>query len=258
MTSKPLIFCSQNVPAFILTFKTRQGSEKPMNYTKKIGRNIGGAMLLIIVGACSPTGDFGRASRPVQTVFDSLPMPNDPDNFSLIQSDEETRMKNLMQRFVSTIQGQSWLGNILLGARVLAGATPNQTDYYLWLKSQRYNNSSSRYRALLNEIQLDILSLPNVFEAICAVEQTDQRRKVAAQNLEQTSQQTLQAVNQRKQQNDQRVQTFVQRVSFRYGSYSYALENLLIESPDELARQVDGQLNILAPMVQQGQAKQFC
>lgn len=216
------------------------------------------AIISLIIAACSPTGDFGRASQMPKSVFDSFPNPADPDNFELVQSDEEVKMQNLMQRFVSIIEGQSWIYNIRLGARVLAGAVPNQTDYFLWLKSRPYASSSGRYGALSNDVQLDIMTLPAVFEAICQVQKTDARRITAAQNINDVSEQVLQAISLRNQKNRETVTVFVSRVQFRYDSYSYALENLLLESPNEMAREVDNRLNFLATHVQTAVSNQFC
>ncbi|MCF6325810.1 MAG: hypothetical protein L3J21_00805 [Devosiaceae bacterium] len=216
------------------------------------------AIISLVIAACSPTGDFGRVSQMPKTVFDSFPNPADPNNYALVQSDEETKMQNLMQRFVSIIEGESWIYNIRLGARILAGAVPNQTDYFLWLKSRPYASSAGRYGALSNDVQLDVMTLPAVFDAICQVQKTDARRITAAQNLSDTSEQALQAIGVRNQKNRETVAIFVSRVQFRYDSYSYALENLLLESPNELAREVDNRLNFLAAHVQTASSSQFC
>ncbi len=216
------------------------------------------ATILLIVAACSPVGDLGRARQIPATVFDSFPNTPDPEDYRLVQSDEEIRMQKLMQRFVSMVEGESWLYNIRRSVRVLAGAAPNQSDYFLWLRSRPYASSTGRYRALLNDVQLDVMTLPAVFRAICEVQKTDARRMTAAQNISGTSEQVLQAINLRNQENRQSVNDFVLRVQFRYDSYSYALESLLLETPNELAREVDSQLNFLAVQVQTASSGQFC
>ncbi len=167
-------------------------------------------------------------------------------------------MQNLMQRFFSPMQKQSWLSPVRQGARALAGEVPDRSDYFLWLRSRPFASSTGRYRALLNEVQLDVMTLPAVFDAICAVQNTDRRRLLAMQNIADVSPVTRQAISERAGQNRKTITGFVSRVEFRYYSYSYALENLLLETPDEIARQVDDQLGLLAARMQVAIAGRFC
>ena len=214
--------------------------------------------LLGFTSACSQTGDLGRVHQAPASFFDRPFGLQAKSDFSIIEGDEEKQMRNVTQRFVSTIDGRSWLTSIRNIVRRIEGGKPLESDYYLWLRSQPFSSDAGRYNALLGEVELDSITLPNVFTAICAVQEKDRRRSIAAEAIVQTDLETLNALSERRRANNENTAKFTAILGFRYDSYSYALEHLLVESPHELARQVDDKLNILAVQVQVAEANQFC
>ncbi len=215
-------------------------------------------MGLLTVAACSATGDFGRVRNAPASFLDQRPGSDLQGNFQIVQTDEEKQMRRTTQRFVSTFDGDSWLSRIRFTANALAGEYPTEADYYSWLRSQPFGSSSGRYGALGSEVATDSMTLPAAFSSICAVQQTDNRRAIAAQSLTNVEPETLAQLATRRQENNQYITEFIAVLGFRYDSYSYALEHLLVETPHEAAREVDNKLNILAVQLQVAQANQFC
>lgn len=229
-----------------------------MIFSKPLPKILSLMGLLVSVSACSSTGDFGRVRNAPPSFLDQRPGSDLQGNLQIVQTDEEKQMRRSGQRFVSTFDDNSWLSRIRFTANALAGEYPNEADYYRWLRSQPFGASSARYGALENEVTTDSMTLPAAFFSICAVQQTDSRRAIAAQSLTNVEPETLALLAQRRQENNQYISEFIAVIGFRYDSYSYALEHLLVETPHEAARRVDNKLNTLAVQVQVAQANQFC
>ncbi len=172
-------------------------------------------------------------------------------------TDEERLMKSKIHRFVSFSQNQSWTGLVMQSVRAQSGR-PQTRNYYDWLRKQDYASSPGRYRRMLNDIELDRLTLPSVFEAICAVREIDRRRAIALTGLSQPDPDAASAREQRRLENNQSIGGFVDALVFRYDSYAFALEQLLVETPHEEARAVDGRLSELAASMEFARAGQFC
>ena len=214
--------------------------------------------ICLALAACSQTGDFGRVREAPSSIFDPRPGQDRQGNFQIIQTDEEKQMQRAMQRFVSTIDADSWISQIRLSVNALQGQYPHESDYYKWLRVQPFGSSAGRYGRLLDEVQADIMTLPATFAAICAVQNTDRRRAIAAGSVGTTGEQTLEGLDIRRAANNTQISRFVAVIGFRYDSYSYALEQLLVETPHTSARAVDDKLNTLAIQVQAADANQFC
>lgn len=232
--------------------------QNPTNLGKICAHFIALLVVLTFAGACSSTGDFGRERIAPSSFLDRRPGADVQGNFQIVQTDEEKQMRRSTQRFVSYVDQNSWLSKIRFTAKAIAGSYPDQSDYYEWLRVQPFARSAGRYSKLLSEVQADSATLPAAFLAICAVKQTDQRRAVAAQSLADTEQEILENLVKRREENQQFIAEFIAVVGFRYDSYSYALEHLLVETPHESARLVDDKLNTLALQVQAANARQFC
>lgn len=220
------------------------------------------ALLLGILGfgisGCSSTGDFGRVHQPPASIFDRSPHGRDGDVFVLSRGDDEIQMDKSLLRFSSEIDPRSWVRQIRHTARVIGGVEPSISDYYNWLRLQSFASSKGAYRAIINEVKLDGLSLPQAFAAICKVQNLDQARIIAAKEFSQNEAVTLEAVRARRIENNTKITNFSAIINFRYESYSYALEHLVVETPDELARTLDTKINELAVLAQASSAGQFC
>ncbi len=214
--------------------------------------------ICLALAACSQTGDFGRVRDAPASMFDPRPGQDRQGNFEIVQTDEEKQMQRSMQRFVSTINADSWISKIRLSANALQGQYPHESDYFKWLRVQPFASTAGRYNRLLDEVQADIMTLPATFAAICAVQNTDRRRAIAAGSVGTTGGQTMEGLDMRRAANNTQISRFVAAIGFRYDSYSHALEQLLVETPHANARQVDDKLNTLAIQVQAAEANQFC
>ncbi len=218
-----------------------------------------GVVMLGLAGiaACSPTGDFGR-ERQTPGVNISLSAPRSEDVVRTVAlTDEERLMKNRIHRFVSFSQNQSWAGVVMFSMQAQSGR-PQTRNYYDWLRKEEYASSPGRYRRMLNDIELDKLTLPNVYASICAVNEIDRRRAIALTGLSQPDPETAAAGAQRRIENGQTIGGFVEALAFRYDSYAFALEQLLVDTPHEEARTVDASLSELAVLLEAARTAQFC
>lgn len=226
----------------------------------RVGRCVRvGIVVLGLAGtaACSPTGDFGRVPQtPGVNISLSAPRSEDAAR-TLALTDEERLMKNRIHRFVSFSQNQSWTGVVMFSVRAQSGR-PQTRNYYDWLRKEGYASSRGRYRRMLNDIELDKLTLPDVYASICAVNEIDRRRAIALTGLSQTDPEAEAAGAQRRFENGQTIGGFVEALAFRYDSYAFALEQLLVDTPHEEARTVDTSLGELAVLLEAARAAQFC
>ncbi len=232
-------------------------------------------LVVLIVFACMlaacarPTGDFGRAKPGVlhdqimPTVGKLRALMFGEDVSLLNQTDEEVEMHDRAWRFIVAPHSQDWFFNVLVEWQRTRLTPPINTRgsydrYYAILRSDRYRSSRVRYNRLDDDIGADIATMPGVFRAICAVEEIDRRRGEAATSLRGANDPARAEVYYRQRENRAYIAWFVSAARYRYNSYSYALESLLIETPHEEARQVDGRLSDLAILVEQAERHDFC
>jgi len=224
---------------------------------------------LMLVGCARPTGDFGRA-KPGILHDEILPTIGKlralvfGENVSLLnQTDEEVEMHDRAWRFIIAPHSQDWFFNVLVEWQRTRLTPPFDTSgsydrYYAILRSERYRSSRVRYNRLADDIGADMATMPGVFRAICAVNEIDHRRAEAAASLRAPNDPAVADVYYRRQENLAYIDWFVGAARYRYNSYSYALESLLIETPHEGARQVDQRLSELAILVEQAERHDFC
>ena len=207
------------------------------------------ALLLLLSGCARPVGDFGRAEPDV--VHDDL-MPaagalraayaGEPgSNFD--QSDEEVEMANRIWRFETSGHTSDWLFDNVAEfrrTRLLPPPGPAFRDdrYYNWLHGTTYQSAPVRYATLADDVEADLATLPDTFAAICKVEAIDRQRRLAAANVP-TGPATRANLAARLAENAQIIGNFTQALRYRYDSYNYALDHLLVETPYPAARAVD-------------------
>ena len=231
-----------------------------------ICRALAAIALLGATTACArPIGDFGRA-QPGVLHDEILPaigktraeLAGEPvSRFNL--TDEEREMHDRVWRFLVAAHAHDWFYDVSveLQRTRLSGArdykfTPDR--YYRWLRQTDYASSRVRYRTVADHVTADLGTMPATFRAICAVLEVDRQRGIAAREVAGGREQALA----RKAENDMRVDWFVRAVAYRYESYSYALDHLLVETPHEEAVEVDGLLSRLAIHVESAQRGDFC
>lgn len=227
--------------------------------------------LLGTLAACSPrpTGDFGRA-QPSVLHDEILPaigktraeLAGEPlSQFN--QTDQEREMHDRVWRFLVAPHARDWfydfsveLQRTRLSGRRGQKFTPDR--YYRWLRQTEFASSRVRYSAVADHVIADIDTMPATLSAICAVIEIDRRRGIAGREIATLGPGALENARARKAENDERIDWFVRAATYRYQSYGYALDQLLIETPHEEAIQVDGLLSDLQIYVEMAQRGEFC
>ncbi|PXA90410.1 hypothetical protein DMC47_27535 [Nostoc sp. 3335mG] len=231
---------------------------------------MGTLLLAGALAACAsrPVGDFGRA-RP-DVVHDQV-MPaigtfmarqREPvSNFN--QTDQEREMHDRTWRFLVAPHARDWMFDSsaeLQRTRIgrARDFTFSTDRYYVWLKKTHYASSRVRYATLGRHILADLDTLPTTFASICAVLEVDRNRQVALASLTNLAPDAARDVAARNYENSFHIEWFVRAVTYRYESYSYALDNLLVETPHEQSIGVDRSLEQLAAWAARATRHDFC
>ena len=104
----------------------------------------------------------------------------------------------------------------------------------------------------------DFATLPDTFAAICAVEEIDRERAVSAREITGIGAEAQADTLARKAENDAQTGMFVHALRYRYDSYDYALNHLLVETPHPEAQGVDAALRQLGGPLRQAERGDFC
>lgn len=211
-----------------------------------------------LVSACSTAGDFGRIEGDVAALSYQPADTTAGLASSLAISDEEREFQSRLQRFMNMDQGSGWFADVTRKLRISTGKQPTEQDYFVWLRDDYSNSIAGAYGRIGNDVQTDLLTLPGLFSSICAVERVDQQRHIAADQIPTTPPETLAGLEERRMQNAQDIADFGRILQFRYNSYSYALEQMLVEAPSESARYVDAKLSELAQYLGRSQNNAYC
>ena len=202
---------------------------------------------LLVACVARPTGDFGRAEPDI--VHDTM-MPFAGDRIATLrgepvsgfnQTDQEKQMHDRVWRFLIAPHAKDWLFDTSVELQRTRIVPPKdaryRTDrYYGWLKSTHYQSSRTRYSTVGANITTDIDTLPTTFAAICAV------IDVAA----------------RKYENDAFIAWFVRALNYRFESYDFALDSLVVETPHEQSLGVDDALQRMSAFVIRANRRDFC
>lgn len=130
--------------------------------------------------------------------------------------------------------------------------------YYTWLRTTQYQSSTTRYATVGRHILADLDTVPSTFQSICAVIEVDRQRQIALSGLSGIEPDVASNVAARRTENQWHIDWFVRALSYRYQSYSYALNHLLVETPHEQSIAVDEDLRRLKPWVDRANRSDFC
>jgi hypothetical protein len=226
------------------------------------------ALLGLLCGCARPVGDLGRAAPDV--VHDDL-MPaigaararaaGEPVS-AFNRTDPEREMADRIWRFTTSGHARDWVFDQnaeMQRTRVAAppGKSFRVDRYYTWLHDTPYASSTVRYATLTEDVEADTATLPALFAVICEVRTTDARRRLAAARLGSDPAGDANLVA-RLAENDRQVAGFVDALGYRYASYNYALDHLLVETPHSAARAADDALAALGPEVRRAERGDFC
>ncbi len=220
-------------------------------------------------GGPRPIGDFGRA-QPSVLHDEILPaigktraeLAGEPaSQFNL--TDQEREMHDRVWRVLVSPHSYDWFYDfsVELQRTRISGArdhkfTPDR--YYRWLRQTDFASSRVRYSAVADHVDADLDTMPTTFRAICAVIEVDRQRAIAAREIASIGEGGRSETLERKAENDLKIDWFVRAVSYRYDSYGYALDHLLVETPHEEAIEVDGLLSELGIYVELAKRGDFC
>jgi len=226
------------------------------------------AGLLLLAGCARPVGDFGRAEPDV--IHDSIlpaagnlrAMTRGEPVSGFNKTDEEVEMADRIWRFMTSGRTEDWFYDIAAEwrrTRIWPGSIAFSIDrYYNWLHGTTYASAGVRYATLGADVGADLATIPSTFASICKVQTIDRQRQIAADHLPvlQDSQQNDMVA--RKAENAMQIDGFVHALRYRYDSYNFALDHLLVETPHPEAKPVDADLGALGSAVDQAERGDFC
>ncbi len=225
---------------------------------------------LLVACVARPTGDFGRAEPDI--VHDTM-MPFAGDRIATLrgepvsgfnQTDQEKQMHDRVWRFLIAPHAKDWLFDTSVELQRTRIVPPKdaryRTDrYYGWLKSTHYQSSRTRYSTVGANITTDIDTLPTTFAAICAVIEVDRQRAMALASLRRDLPASAGTdVAARKYENDAFIAWFVRALNYRFESYDFALDSLVVETPHEQSLGVDDALQRMSAFVIRANRRDFC
>jgi hypothetical protein len=229
------------------------------------------ALTAILAGCVArPVGDFGRAA-PSWTHDSAMPAAGDfiaanrgEPVSSFNKTDQENEMHDRVWRFLVAAHAQDWQFDSIVElqrTRIVAPRDERFTieRYYQWLSRTEYQSSRTRYSTVGRHITADIDTLPTTFTAICKVIEIDRQRAIAYDGLgHDLPPRIAEEVAARKYENDAFIDWFVRALNYRYSSYDYALDNLLVETPHEQSLAVDEALRRMSVYVNRANRREFC
>ena len=240
-------------------------------YAPRLTRSIALIAVVAMLAGCvaRPVGDFGRAQPGV--LHDDL-MPFAGDQLARVrkepvsdlnQTDQEVEMHDRTWRFLVAAHSRDWLfdASVELQRTRIGRARDYQFSvdrYYTWLRTTQYQSSPTRYSTVGRHILADLDTLPTTFQSICAVLEVDRQRSVALAELGGIEQGVADNVAARRAENQWHIDWFVRALNYRYDSYAYALDHLLVETPHEQSMAVDENLRRMQPWVDRANRGDFC
>lgn len=221
-------------------------------------------MTVVLAGCARPTGDFGRAQPSV--LHDEI-MPTignaraDASNFNL--TDEEQEMRDRIWRYLVAPHAYDWFGDIAAEyQRTRIAPMSNKplktSRYYGWLHGERFVSSHVRFTRLEEDIIADVGMAPSAFRSICVVIELDRRRGIATNRIAGLEDEMRVNAAKRHAENDAAIDWFVRSLRYRYASYSYALDHLLVETPHKEAVGANAQLGKMIIYVEAAERGDFC
>jgi len=219
-----------------------------------------GTLTFSVGTAAALDGDLGRYAPQANlgSWLGSL-LPAHRGTSSFNRTDAEAEMGNRLWRFVASPDAPPWM--IERPETLRPGAGLGAADlgrYYAWLHRAAYRSSAVRYATIADDIAADLGTLPGAFAAICAVERVDRQRVIAAAGLPAVGAELASDLDAREAENSRQIGAFVWAIRYRYESYDFALNHLLVETPDPSAREVDAALAQLEPEIRTAESGHFC
>lgn len=218
------------------------------------------AGLVLSVAACGrPTGDFGRA-RPSALHDDVLPaigsvaatIREEPVSaFNL--TDDERELRDRAWAFVRPPHvGDWWLEPLVEGqrTRILPVLDPrfDPRRYYLFLRSDAYRSSDTRWRKVITDITADTLLVPPFCAIAARVRTTDAERLRVVDARPDIAPLGMTAAYARVEENNRQMSWVWRALAYRLTSYRHAIDSLQLETPSDLQWEANRAFDGLAGM----------
>jgi hypothetical protein len=206
-----------------------------------------------LLPACAQSGDFGR---PQPSVYNDTIAPfggkvaslarGEPAAFSML-TDDEQELRNRAYRFLMPARPRLDFDNQLAGlvaTRILPRDTIafDQTLYFqaLWLRGDR--SVRARYQALREDMENDRLLLGPFVATACRVKEADRVRLLAMGKLTEVAEIVRDQARNRVEENAELVRWVYGSVDQRLVAYRFALQNMVVETPDKDGIKVEREL----------------
>lgn len=178
-------------------------------------------------------------------------------------ADQEIEMRDRVWRYLVAPHAYDWFGDVGVefqrtGMAPISNKPLKTKKYYDWLHSARFASSRVRYTRIEEDAIADLGMMPSVFTSICAVIGLDRQRGIASNQIVGLEDEVSINAAKRHAENEAVIGWFARSVAYRYESYSYALDHLLVETPHEEAISANGRLSDLAVWVEAAERGDFC
>jgi hypothetical protein len=202
------------------------------------------------LAGCAETGDFGR---PKSNLYNDTLAPwtgtvasmarGEPSSVSLLTDDERelrNRAYNYLMPAKPRVEFERQLADFT--RHRIAPHPPVSQDpslYYqaLWLRPDR--SPMARYQALREDIENDRLLLGPFVATACRVKEADRIRMQAMNKLPEVSEIVKQQATARVDENSDLISWVNFQADERLAGYRYALQNMVVETPDKDAIKVE-------------------
>lgn len=204
------------------------------------------------LAACTETGDFGR---PKPSLFTETVAPWTGTTFAALRSepisvamltDDERQMRDRAYHFLMPAQERSFFDRQLADLAARRVVSPDlteqhETEYYTVLTNQPDRSPRARYQRLREDMEADRLLMGPFVALVCRVNEADKIRLKAAEHLPPDDPSRAQAEG-RVGENEMLAGWVYGSMNERIVGYRYALEHLVVVSPDRDAVRVERQL----------------
>lgn len=210
----------------------------------------GAACLLAALSACAPTGDFGRPA-PGVVHDDILPVAGSVlarARGELVSAyrmtDDETTMRDLAWGIVMPPLDQQWRERLLAELRrtrilPVDRLTFDKANYVSNLISVSYRSSAARYARLQEDVINDTLRIEPFFAYAARVADGDRARRRAVALVPEVTPAERGNALARIEENGLMIAWVRDSFEDRLASYRYALDRLVLETPDRASIEVE-------------------
>ncbi len=201
-----------------------------------------GLLAALVVGCARPTGDFNRA-RPDRIHDEILPeyghrlknMRGEPTStFNL--TDLEQELRDRAWALIRPISAKDWIDGAAIEAQRTGIIKPiddklDPSVYYLYLRSDKFRSSETRYERVVSDISGDTDLIRPFCKLAVEIEDTDTERLNAMNRRPDLKPEEYAASVGRVNENRNIIAWVKRSMSFRLAAYRYAIDRLEIETP---------------------------